>query len=255
MITVGDIYDYIDTFAPFNMQQSYDNSGICAGERTKQVHRVLTSLDITCDVVREAKKRDCELIISHHPVIFHPLRSLTLSNPAVMVASMGMAAICMHTSFDSARGGMNDILAQQLGLEILDVLEYDEGKPIGYVCKLRFECSAAQLAALCKSRLGCNIVRYIDSQSSISKVGILSGSGGSALGTAIEKGCDALITGDVKHGDFVDASNKGFCLIDAGHYYTENIFHTFLAEKLAEEFPELVINRAESGRDPVTVLK
>ncbi|MCD8096195.1 MAG: Nif3-like dinuclear metal center hexameric protein [Ruminococcus sp.] len=254
MTTVGEIYDYINSFAPFSLQQSYDNSGICAGERSMTVKKILTALDITNEVVSEAKAEKCELVISHHPVIFHPLKSLTMRQPAVALTAAGIAAICMHTSFDSAKDGMNDLLVKQLGLEIIEPLVYEEGKPLGYVCSLKFECSPSQLAAVCKKKLGCNSVRYIDSSRSISKVGVLSGSGGFAFREAAAKGCDALITGDVKHGDFIDAKNADFCIIDAGHYYTENIFHTFIAEKLAEQFPELVIKQAASGTDPVTLL-
>jgi dinuclear metal center YbgI/SA1388 family protein len=254
MITVGDIYDYIDEFAPFSQQQSYDNSGLCAGSRDMPVKKVLTALDITCEVADEAKAEGCELVISHHPVIFRPLRTLSPRNPAVMLVSNGIAAICAHTSYDSAAGGMNDILCEKLGLEISDTLAYEEGKPIGYVCKLNFESSAAHLAAHCKKRLGCKTVRYSETAKSISRVGVCSGSGGDLLFEAAAKGCQALITGDVKHNEFIDAKNIGMCLIDAGHYYTENIFHRALAEKLAERFPELVFVQAKSGTDPVTVI-
>ena len=254
MATVGEIYDYIDTFAPFSQQQSYDNSGICVGGRDMPVKKVLTALDITKAVADEAERGGFQLVISHHPVIFHPLKCLTAEQPAVALANSGIAAVCAHTSFDSAQGGMNDLLAQKLGLKPLQTLVYEEGKPIGYVCTAAFETSAAHLASQCKKRLGCKVVRYTETPASIAKIGICSGSGGGLWRAAAAAGCQAMVTGDVKHSDFVEAADNGFCLIDAGHFYTENIFHAALAEKLAEEFPELVIERSKVFTDPVSVI-
>lgn len=253
-ITVGDIYRLIDGFAPFSMQQGYDNSGICVGSGAMPVTRILTALDITRDVVCEARAKNCDLIISHHPVIFTPLRRLSPDDPAVMLAAGSIAAICTHTSFDSAEGGMNDLLAERLGLEVIEPLEFEGGKPIGYVCSIAREHSAAELAQLCKERLGCRVVRYTDTDRAVSRIAICSGSGGGLLDAAAEKCCGALITGDVKHSSFIEAHNSGFCLIDAGHFYTENIFHESLAERIKAAFPDIVVIRAEASADPVKII-
>lgn len=249
--TVRDIYGLIDGFAPFSEQQSYDNSGLCVGDMALPVTRILTALDITCEVACEAQEKGCELVISHHPVIFKPLRRLSPSDPAVMLAASGISAICAHTSFDSAKGGMNDLLAERLGLSVIEPLAFEEGKPIGYVCKLADEADCTELAQLCKSRLGCISVRCSDSDRRIKKAAICSGSGGGLLDAAIAKGCDALITGDVKYSSFIDAKNRGFCLIDAGHFYTENIFHEMLAGRIAAAFPELTVIRSKRLGEPI----
>lgn len=253
-MTVGKVYDFLDSIAPFGLQQSYDNSGICAGSRDIEVSRVLTALDITHKVVDEAESLGCELIISHHPVIFRPIRVASLENPAVRIAALGKAAICAHTSFDSAEGGMNDLLAAKLGLKTLEPLGFDEGKPMGYVCETSESYTTEQLAALCKEKLGCTVVRYTPGSGSITRVGICSGSGGSLLNTAKAKGCGALITGDCKHSDFVSARNEKFCLIDAGHFHTENIFHEQLAAKLTERFSELTVIKSQAFTDPAEYL-
>ena len=253
-ITVGDIYSFINEIAPFSLQQSYDNSGICAGSRDMPVTRVLTSLDITSAVVDEAAAKGCELVLSHHPVIFRPLRTLSPDNPAVKLAVKGIAAICMHTSFDSAEGGMNDLLAAKLGFTVREVLDYDDGKPMGYVCKPEKAFTAHTLAEHCKTLLGCKVVRFTDAPAPIDLIGVCSGSGGSCLKAALSKGCGALITGDVKHSDFVAASDCGFCLIDAGHYYTANIFHADIARRLCERFEGLEVVPAESFPDPVQIV-
>lgn len=252
--TVGQIYDLIDSFAPFSGQQSYDNSGLVVGSRDSEVLRALTALDITNDVVREAAEKRCQLIISHHPVIFRPLKKLDPREPAVALAAKGIAAICAHTSFDSAEGGMNDLLAQRLGLKVIEPLAYEEGKPMGYVCVLPFESSASHLAEVCKKKLGCEVIRMTKAGGSVKRAAICSGSGASLISEAIAKGCDALITGDCKHSAFIEAVNSNFCLIDAGHYHTENIFHEFIAQKLTEEFPTLTVMQSEAFTDPVTIV-
>ncbi len=252
--TVGQIYDLIDSFAPFSGQQSYDNSGLIVGGRSAAVTRVLTTLDITCAVVNEAKKLGCELIISHHPVIFKARKTLNPDDPAVMLAASGISAICAHTSFDSAEGGMNDLLAQRLGLEVIEPLAFEEGKPMGYVCELPFQSSAVHLAEVCKKKLGCKVVRMACAGKSVKRVGICSGSGASLMGEAIEKGCDALITGDCKHSAFVEAVNEGFTLIDVGHFHTENIFHEYMAQKLTEEYPGLTVMQTQEFTDPATTI-
>lgn len=249
-MTVGEVYDFLDSIAPFSLQQSYDNSGICAGSRDITVTKILTALDITHDVVDEAERLGCELVISHHPVIFRPIRTVSLNDPAVRLAAMGKAAICAHTSFDSAEGGMNDLLAAKLGLSVQEVLCYDEGKPMGYVCKTENAISSRQLAALCKERLGCTVVQFTPSDESISLAAICSGSGGSLINAAIAKGCGALITGECKHSDLVAARNLHFCLIAAGHFHTENIFHEDLAARLTEHFPDVTVIRSEAFADP-----
>lgn len=249
-MTVGEVYIFLDSIAPFSLQQSYDNSGICAGSRDIEVTRILTALDITHEVVDEAERLGCELIISHHPVIFRPIRVATLENPAVRVAALGKAAICAHTSFDSAEGGMNDLLAERLGLTTIEPLDFDEGKPMGYICETPESFTAEQLAALCKEKLGCRVVRFTPCEGGITRVGVCSGSGGSLLGAAKAKGCGALITGDCKHSDFVSARNEKFCLIDAGHFHTENIFHEQLAAKLKEQFPAVEVIKSEAFTDP-----
>ena len=253
-VTVGKIYNFIDSFAPFSLQQSYDNSGICVGSRNMPVTRILTALDITRDVVLEAEEKGCELVISHHPVIFRGLKTLDPDHPAVMLAARGIAAICAHTSFDSAEGGMNDLLALKLGLKIIEPLSFDEGKPMGYVCEMPFECSEEHLAGVCKRALGCRAVRYTKTGKSIIRVGLCSGSGADLIFEAVEKGCQALITGDVKHNFFIDADNLGFCLIDAGHFYTENIFHDFIKEKIEGDFAGVTVTKSERFDDPVLVM-
>ena len=115
-ITCGELYDFIDSQFPFALQESWDNSGLLVGSREQDADKVLLTLDITSSVVREANALGAQLIISHHPVIFRPLASLSPDDVPYQLAQAGIAALCMHTNFDIATGGLNTALAARLGL-------------------------------------------------------------------------------------------------------------------------------------------
>lgn len=252
MTTVKEIYDVLDKAAPFSVAESWDNCGILTGDPEKPVTKVLTALDISRRVAEEAVRNGAELVISHHPVIFTPLKSLREDDPAVILSKNGIVSICMHTSFDLAENGLNEYLCRTLGLQPEEgvPLDFDEGKPIGCVCDLTHDIPCEKMAALIKTRLGCRNVRFNPTAGNIRKVGVCSGSGGSFLAGAIKNGCDALITGDVKHSVFVDAENKGITVFDAGHFYTERIFCKWACEFLSDCFPEISVSQAEACQDP-----
>jgi putative NIF3 family GTP cyclohydrolase 1 type 2 len=146
---------------------------------------------------------------------------------------------------------MNDLLAARLGLTVLGPLAFDEGKPMGYICKPEGDISARSLALRCKEALGCKAVRYTDCANAISRVAVCSGSGGSFLSEVLAKGCDGYITGDVKHDIFIDAYNAGLTVFDAGHFYTEDIFCGYILDMLNNNFPQAETAIAESSRDVV----
>lgn len=252
MVTVKDIYDFLNEIAPFSLQESYDNSGMLVGDFNNKVSKVLLALDITSQVAEEAVLTGCDLVISHHPVIFNGLKNLHPKNPAVILAKGDVSAICIHTNFDSAKGGMNDILCERLGIEPAEPLSIENGIPIGYVGELKSEYTPKELVKVIKDKLGNTVVRYNDTQKTMRKVGVCSGSGGSFLPVVIAKGLDGYITGDVKHDVFVDANNQGICIFDAGHFHTENIFYDYIIEKLIAKFPELDISIAKENKDLIS---
>ena len=248
MAKVLDIYRLIDGFAPFDLQEDYDNSGLVVGGYQSEVKRVLLALDITNSVADEAVQKGYDLVISHHPVIFNGLKLLSPQNPAVILATNGINALCIHTNFDIANGGMNDLLCERLGLTPTEAL-CDDG--FGYVCNCD-EIMPEVLAKKVKQALGNRVVRYIDTGKAIRRIAVCSGSGGNFLPCAIAKNADAYITGDVKHDIFIDGFNNDVCVLDAGHFYTENIFFDYIKGKLTDAFPELEIAVADSNRDVVS---
>lgn len=259
MITVSDIYKEIDRLAPFATQEKWDNSGLLAGDPKKEVTRVITALDITKAVVNEAENIGAELIISHHPVIFSPLRSVMTDTVTGMLISKGISAICTHTPFDIATCGMNkglyDILCEPLGLDPHSELLEDMGNglSVGKIYNLNKPLYAKEVAEIIKEALGCSCVR-VAGDGIIKRIAISSGSGGSLVDIAREKGADALASGDFKHDVLIDAPDSGLIIIDCGHFHTERIFAPIMQKLLTEAFPEIDVRCAESCKDPAAYI-
>ena len=252
MITVENIYREIDRMAPFCTQEKWDNSGLLAGDMNMPVRRIYICLDISNEAVSEAEKFGADLMISHHPVIFSPLKSLRPSDPVWKLAERNIAAICVHTPLDIAAEGINtalyNMLKERLSLgEIKDSLC---GSGFGWIAESERSFSAEEMAQILREAFGCSVVRYCDGGRNIRRIALCSGSGGSFLEGIAEQNCDALITGDIKHDCWITAKNKGLSLFDCGHYHTERTAVELLAEKLRSAFPETEIICGDSG-DPV----
>ncbi|MEE0638833.1 MAG: Nif3-like dinuclear metal center hexameric protein, partial [Acutalibacteraceae bacterium] len=167
MAVVGDIYNALDAFCPFDVHEQWDNVGLLVGESSAQVTRAAVVLDITPDAVERAHEAGAQLIISHHPVIFHPIKNLGAHDPVYLLAKYGMNAICAHTNLDCADGGVNDVLAQCLGLEnVRKIPSPNAGTMLLRAGELREELSPKQFAELVSQRLCCH-VRYCDGGRSI----------------------------------------------------------------------------------------
>lgn len=244
-MTADNIYRYIDTIAPFSIQDGFDNSGLLVGDRSREVKKAAVCLDITNDIVEECHSKGTDLIISHHPVIFTKIRSLDSRSPVYRMISYNIAAICAHTNFDMVRGGISDIMYRLLGFgdpenaPVLDLIHRDSGVGYGRIADLSVETTADKLAELSKKAFNCKGIKYCDGGKPIKRVAVSSGAGNDFVYTCINSSIDALISGDIKHHGFVDARNSGVTVIDAGHYATENILCEMLLGKLKEEFPDI----------------
>lgn len=248
MATVKEVYQYLDSLAPFSIQLDFDNAGFLVGREERNVSRILVSLDITEEVAAEAAELGAELIVSHHPVIFHPVKSVTNADPTgrilLALTEQKIAAICAHTNLDAVAGGVNDALAQRLGLTQIEQLKQDgtdsAGRPygigrVGYLDGAPNNTPA--FAAFVKEALRANGVRYVDAGRPVRRVAVGGGACASMLGDALALGCDTFVTSDVRYNDFLDAQALGINLIDAGHYPTENVVCPVLAKWLTDGFP------------------
>ena len=260
MATVREIYQYLDGLAPFSLQMDFDNAGFLVGRGDRQVKKLLVALDITQEVAEEAVELGAELIVSHHPVIFHPAKSVTDGDPdgriLLTLIEGGVAAICAHTNLDAVTGGVNDALAQALGLTQIEQLHQDgvdpAGRPygIGRVGAVAGAPKyAPEFAAFVKEALGANGVRYVDARRPVRRVAVGGGACADMLREALALGCDTFVTADVKYNGFLDAKALGVNLIDAGHYPTEQVVVPVLAKWLRRGFPKAEIFTTKRHRE------
>lgn len=250
---VKDVLDYINTISPLSTAEKYDNVGLLVGDPDAEITGICTCLDMTNAVINEAVEKNANLIVSHHPVIFDPLKSVSVGTPVYELVKNGISAICVHTNFDMSEGGVNDALLELLGFESSEVLEevHANGLGFGAVCDLAFSFTPKALAEHCKNALMLDSVKYsVGIKTEIRRVAVCSGSGGSFMDSALEKGCQALITGDIKHNIWIDARNADFVLVDAGHYGTEKCAAHRLAALLSRKFLEVSVFAADSDTEP-----
>ena len=247
-MTVWEIYEVIDRqIAPFSLAESWDNSGLLAGDPQAAVTRALVCLDITGDTIAQAAEAGAQLMISHHPVTFDPLRAVLKGHPVHTLIQSGLSAICAHTNLDIAKGGVNDCLAKALGLRDLGPFEETgAGASLGRCGTLPEEMSAGELAQRLREALApCGGVRYLDCGKAIRRVAVCGGAGGSLMERAAALGVDALITSELKQNIWLSCKAVGLYAFDAGHYDTERVVLGPLRRRLGELIPGVEFFEAE----------
>lgn len=232
--TVKDIYEYINSIAPFENQCEWDNSGFLVGCKDNEVKKIGVVLDITTASVDYAAKNGIDLIVSHHPVIFRAVKHFTDGDLPFALASKGISAICAHTNLDIAKGGVNDALAEILGFENVSLFADSGDLSMIRIAEID-ETDGESLAKYVAEKLNAP-VRIADSGRKIRKVAFCGGSANEFVPDVAANGCDAYITGELKHHEFLDALEMGVTVITAGHFETENPVVAVLAEKLKNNF-------------------
>ena len=238
MAGIKEIYDYLCELAPLELKMDFDNVGFLTGHLDGEAQRILLALDITDAVIDEAMDLDAQVIVSHHPLIFSPLRSVTdcgAGRKTMRLVENRLAAICMHTNLDIADGGVNDVLMHTLGAAVAAPLDTDGCGRIGLLPE---EMPLTAFLERCRTRLNAPGLRYVDAGKPVHKLAVMGGSGGKSLYRAAELGCDTYVTADISYHSFLDALELGLNLIDADHFCTENPMIPVLAQKLRERFPD-----------------
>ncbi|MEF2919999.1 MAG: Nif3-like dinuclear metal center hexameric protein [Acutalibacteraceae bacterium] len=248
MTQVNDIYTYINSFAPFDTAFDYDNVGVLVGDKNAIVDNVLVALDITPEVILEAQKLGANMIISHHPVIFKPIKSLSDKSVPYMLAQRGITALSAHTNLDLSPKGVNICLAKALGLT--NIYLHSQGIAVGDL-PVENPISPKQLALLVKDNLNCNGVRYTDSDNEILRVAVGGGACGEYIYLAKELGANAFLTGEIKHNYILEAYDINLTVVDAGHYKTEDIVIDYLVEQLSKEFPNVSFTKSCAFTDHI----
>lgn len=255
MARVCDIYDIIDAVAPFSTAMSFDNSGLLVGDGNWEVTRVLIALDITESVVEEAAQKNANLILSHHPVIFHPIQKLGGRDIPYLLAKHGIAALCCHTNLDvSPVCGVNVALAGKLGLRNIRREDVFGEECVLFSGELDAELSPREFGGLVRERLGAGAVQLIPGDRPVKKVFLCSGMGGEFTRFAACRGADAYLTGEMRHHEALDSARTGLTCVVAGHYETEKVFGEFLASYLKKRIPGTAFLLSQAERPPFETL-
>ena len=246
MITIKDILNFTETFASLDTQMDFDNSGLLVGDCDTTVTKAMVTLDITNEVIDEAVKLGAELIISHHPVIFSPLKKIQRNDVVYKLISNGIDALCLPTNLDlSPEFGVNTCLADAGGVENY---MFADGECL-LIGELKEETTAEKFAQTVKDNLCCNGVRYTKGDKTVKNVAICSGSGGDYAPLAKAYNADVLLTGEIKHNQILEANKIDISVVDASHYRTEDIVIEPLCKKLSEKFPDVEFVKSKTFSD------
>lgn len=259
MYKVSDITNAIDRFAPQELAEKWDNPGLMVGDFEQEVTKVFICLDVTAENTARAAECGAELIVSHHPLIFTPMKRIVENDISGSIVRTliknDISVFSAHTNLDKADGGMNDALAEKLGLEDVRHFTDDEcldgnNAPldnIGRIGRLDTPMELDDFTAYVKNILGCRSIRSVGSGSeTVSYAALCSGAGGDGIYAAYRAGADVYVTSDIRHHEAQLASELGISLIDAGHFETENIICEFMSDYLQKEFPLLKIITSEA---------
>ncbi|MBR2847575.1 MAG: Nif3-like dinuclear metal center hexameric protein [Clostridia bacterium] len=227
-----EIIDKIESFAPLAMACEGDNPGLMFGKRDKEINRVLVALDVDMGVIREAAEKGADLIVTHHPLMFDPIRQINEETPAgrclLELAENGIALYSAHTNLDSAKGGLNDIFADKLGIsgtKPIEITYTDENGTdygIGRVGAIEKETTLADFATFVCKCFDLPSTNFVgDGNAKVKTVAVCSGSGADMISKKLAAEADVYVTGDVKYSGARKFASLDLNLITAGHYETE----------------------------------
>lgn len=265
----SDVIKILEDLAPVSCACEWDNPGLLAGRRDKEVRKILVTLDAADEAVEKAVKEGADMLLSHHPLIFKPVKKINdedfITKRILTLIQHDISYYAMHTNFDSAPGCMADLAAERLGLTDAEVLE-DMGVlerdglsmpyGIGKIGNFSKELSVEEAAELVKNAFGLEAVSvYGMDRGIVKRAALCPGSGGSEIEIALQKGADVLITGDISHHQGIDAVARNMAVIDGGHYGLEHIFIDFMCQYLGEKLQGQAEVVGMPVRFPVKVVK
>lgn len=261
MITVAEIASAIEEFAPRQLQESYDNAGLQIGDPSMSVSGVIVCLDTTFNILKEAIKRRCNLIVSHHPLLFGGMKHitpLTEQGRIIMEAiRAGIAVYAAHTNLDRTWEGVSYEMAHSLHLSDISVLAPDAAdatKGLGIIGTTAPQPALAFLRQV-KDTFGVECLRYSHNMPSLTvrKVAVCGGAGASLIHQAIERGADVIVTGDIKYHDYTSYSGR-ILIADIGHFESEICTKKIFARLLHDKFPDLPTYLSECEMSPIACL-
>ena len=258
---IKEITDAIERFAPLALQEGYDNAGLVVGDPEREVGRALLAVDVTEEVLAEAEREGCDLVVTHHPIVFHPLKRLNeadyVQRCVARAVRRDIALYACHTNLDSAPNGMSWRLAEMLGvgnLRVLQPSETGDGAGFGVVGELPEAIDTVEFMRIIQRRLEVSVIRYNDiATSGVRRVAVCTGAGASLIGEARRAGADIYITADMKYNDFM-APDKALTVADIGHFESEYCAIQLIFDILSKNLCTFAVRKSERSRNPVNYL-
>ena len=245
-----EIMQVIEASYPRNAALDFDNVGLLAGRAEKEVNRVYLALDATDAVIDRAVEAGADMLITHHPLIFSPIKKVTdedfIGQRVVKLIGNDLSYYAMHTNYDVlGMAPLSEKILEIKDAEVLDeTMEDDEGRKqgIGRIGNLEKPMTLEECCVFVKHKLKLGSLKVFgDMGKTVRRIAVSPGSGKSAISVALRKGADVLVTGDIGHHDGIDAVEQGLAVIDAGHYGTEYIFIDDMKQFLEEKLPVLEV--------------
>ena len=260
--TVLEVYEYLDSIAPFELQESYDNAGLLVGDVEAVVTGVLICLDSTEAIIDEAIQKGCNLVIAHHPIIFSGLKQLIGENyiqrTIIKAIKNDIAIIAIHTNLDNVlTNGVNETIASKLKMTNISILApknqdiTDEVAGAGVVGGLPEKMDTEEFFDFLKKQMQLSVIKHTDiCFENIQKIAICGGSGGFLLEHAKAAGAQVFVTSDYKYHEFFDADGD-IIIADIGHYESENHIKLIIKEFLNKKLPSFTILLSTENINPV----
>lgn len=258
---IKDIIAPLEEFAPLALQEGYDNAGLLVGSQDDEATGALVCVDATEDVLDEAIALGANLVISHHPIIFHPLRSIggegNIGRVVTKAIKNDIAVYACHTNLDRARHGMSYMLAQKLGLQnvkVLDPAGAADGSGFGAVGELPEPVKAVDFLKQTASKLNIGCIRHSEPhKEKVRRIALITGSGGDGLEKAIEAGADVFLTADLRYDRFLAARGR-ILLADIGHFESEFCAIDLMYGILSKKIVNFAVHKSANSRNPVSYL-
>ena len=251
---ISEITQCIETIAPLNIQESYDNCGLLIGHPNDEVHKILLCLDVTEEVLQEALTEQCDLIISHHPMIFLGVKKIDTNSLIYQAIQNKIAIYAAHTNLDSAHFGVSTILGEKLGLQNLRILRKnatDESFGLGAIGELATPLNELDFLDLVKKVCKIPCVKHSKlRERSIKTVALCGGGGSELISEAVAQNADVYVSSDFKHYEYHPV-NTPILLVDAGHFETEQFAVDILYSEITKKFPNFAVLKTKTNNNPV----
>lgn len=259
-LTVKNLMDIIEQYAPLTLKEDFDNVGLMVGDTENIVNNILVCLDCTVEVIKEAKEKKCNFILSHHPLFFIKPKSITSETikgeKVISLIKNDIALYAAHTNLDSTKGGLNDFAVELLGFKEFEVIDKKENTDmgIGRIIKVNGQFTLKEICKKVKKAYDIEQLRFSgDLNKKIKKIALINGSGTDYFSLATNLGCDCIITGDTTYHYVSDLYEQNVALIDAGHFNSEwpamKVVSKILEKKIEKMGLDNQVILAETSKD------